>query len=84
LVINQLIRLYECKDDVLKDYYDKYWDLLGEIPFVTLKHIPRAQNQEANHLAQSARYRLILEILNNEVIADDWRIEIVDYLRNPS
>ena len=84
MVINQLIGLYECKDDILKDYYDKCQDLLGEFPFVTLKHIPRAQNQEANHLVQSSRYRLILEILNNEVIADDWRIEIADYLRNPS
>ena len=85
LVINQLISLYECKDDILKGYYDKCWDLLDEFTFVTLKHIPRAQNQEANRLAQSASgYRLIQEVLSNEVITDDWRVEIADYLRNLS
>ena len=52
---------------------------------VTIRHIPRAQNQEANQLAQSASsYRQIQEILNNEVVANDWREEIMNYLRNPS
>jgi hypothetical protein len=52
---------------------------------VSIRHIPRAQNQEANRLAQSASsYRQIQEILSNEVIANDWREEIVNYLRNPS
>ena len=77
--------LYECKDDILKGYYDKCQGLLDGFPFVDIKHIPRAQKQEANRLAQSASgYRLIHEILNNEAIADDWRLEIADYLRNPS
>jgi hypothetical protein len=52
---------------------------------VSIKHIPRAQNQEANRPAQSASsYQQIQEILSNEVIANDWREEIVNYLRNPS
>jgi len=51
-----------------------------------MKHIPRNQNQEANRLAQSAsRYRQIIEILADEVVADgDWRKDITKYLKNPS
>ena len=52
---------------------------------VTIKHIPRAQNQEVNRLAQNASgYRQIQEIFNNEIVTDDWRSEIMDYLKIPS
>ena len=51
LIINQLIDLYECKDDILRNYYEKCRDLIDEFPMVTIKHIPRAQNQEANRLS---------------------------------
>jgi hypothetical protein len=53
---------------------------------MVIKHIPRNQNQEANRLAQSAsRYRKIIEILADEIVADeDWRKDIIEYLRNPS
>ena len=52
---------------------------------VTIKHIPRAQNQEANRLAQSASgYWQIQDVFNNEVVIDDWRREITDYLKTPS
>ena len=54
LVINQLIGLYECKDDILRGYYDECQRLLKEFPHISLQHIPRAHNQEANRLAQSA------------------------------
>ena len=47
-------------------------------------HIPRAQNQEANRLAQSASgYRQIQVILSNKVVANGME-EIMNYLRNPS
>jgi hypothetical protein len=46
-----LIGLYECKDDILGDYHEKCQSLIDEFPMVTIKHIPRAQNQEANQLA---------------------------------
>ena len=85
LIINQLIGLYECKEDTLRRYYDECQRLLREFPHVSFQHIPRAQNQEANRLAQSASgYRVIQEILSNEASDNDWRVEIVDYLRNPS
>ena len=36
-------------------------------------------------MAQSASgYRVVQEILSNETSDNDWRVEIVDYLRNPS
>ena len=54
LIINQLISLYECKEDTLRGYYDECQGLLEEFPHSSLQYIPRAQNQEANRLAQSA------------------------------
>jgi hypothetical protein len=50
---------------------------------VTIKHIPRAQNQEVNRLAQNASgYRQSQEAFNSEIVTNDWS-EIIDYLRNP-
>ena len=51
LIINQLIGLFECKEDTLRGYYDECQRLLKEFPHVSFQHIPRAQNQEANRLA---------------------------------
>jgi ribonuclease HI len=80
-----LIDLYECKDDILRGYYDECQRLLKEFPHISLQHIPRAQNQEANRLAQNASgYQAFHEILSSETLANDWRVEIADYLKNPS
>ena len=80
-----MIGLYECKEDTLRRYYDECQRLLREFPHVSLHHIPRAQNQEANRLAQSALgYRVFQEVLSSETSNNDWRVEIADYLRNPS
>jgi hypothetical protein len=50
---------------------------------VTIKHIPRAQNQEVNRLAQNASgYRQSKEAFNSEIVTNDWCSEIIDYLRN--
>ena len=85
LVINQLISLYEYKDDILKGYHNECRKLLEELPLTSLQHILRAQNQDANRLAQSASgYRMFQEILSSETLANDWRVEIADYLKNPS
>ena len=53
LIINQLIGLYECKEETFKGYYDECQRLLNEFLHISFQHIPRAQNQEANRLAQS-------------------------------
>ena len=82
LVIKQLTREYECKDDILRVYHEACLDLLREFKIVTLEHIPKAHNEDANWLAQSAYgYRSILAL---EYAADDWRKEIADYLSDPS
>jgi hypothetical protein len=49
---------------------------------VKLEHIPKCHNNEPNWLAQGAsRYRLILTI---ELPVEDWRKEIINYLKDPS
>ena len=56
----------------------------GVSPYLSLA-IPRAQNQEVNWLAQSVSgYRVFQEILSGETLTNDWRVEIADYLKNPS
>jgi hypothetical protein len=59
--------------------------LLKEFKDFRLEHIPRLHNEEANRLAQHASgYQPIQEVLTSAVDTDDWRTEIVDYLRDPS
>ena len=80
-----MVSLYECKEETLKGYYDECQKLLKEFLCISFQHNPRAQNQEANRLAQSASgYRVFQEVLSSETSNDDWRVEIADYLRNPS
>ena len=80
-----MIDLYECKEETLKGYYDECQKLLKEFPHISFQHILRAQNQEANRLAQSASgYRVFQEVLSSETSNGDWRIEIADYLRDLS
>jgi ribonuclease HI len=92
LVIKQLNGQYECRNDILRNYYEECKDILKSFQLVILQHIPREKNGEANRLAQSALgYRENQEVFANDVYSlgsdlaeDDWRKEIVDYLENPS
>jgi ribonuclease HI len=92
LVIKQLNGQYECKNDILRNYYEECKETLKSFQLVILQHIPREHNEEANRLAQSASgYRQNQEVFANDVCVfgsdqaeDDWRKEIVDYLENPS
>jgi ribonuclease HI len=54
LVIKQLNGQHECKSEALKSYYEGCREILKSFPLVTLQHIPREHNEEANRLAQSA------------------------------
>jgi len=84
LVINQLAGSYECRSKVLTAYYEKCVQLLKEFMDFRLEHIPRLHNEEANRLAQHASgYQPILEVLS-AVSTDDWRKEIIDYLKDLS
>jgi ribonuclease HI len=92
LVIKQLNCQYECRSDILRNYYEECREILKSFQLVIIQHIPREHNEEANRLAQSASgYRENQEVFAMEVCAfgsdlaeDDWRKEIVDYLENPS
>ena len=83
LVIKQLSREFECRDDSLRVYWEDYQQLLEKFILVDLCHVPMEQNMEANDLAQiESGYRPIEEVADLE--AGGWRREIVDYLQEPS
>jgi hypothetical protein len=83
---------YECRNDILRNYYEECKEILKSFQLVILQHIPRENNGEANRLAQSASgYRENQEVFAIDVYAfggdlaeDDWRKEIADYLKDPS
>nr|ABA98733.1 retrotransposon protein, putative, unclassified [Oryza sativa Japonica Group] len=88
LVISQLAGEYECKNDTLMVYNEKCQGLMKTFRLVTLKHVSREQNVEANDLAQGASgYKPMIKDVQVEVAAitaDDWRYDVHQYLRNPS
>jgi hypothetical protein len=58
---------YECRNYILRNYYEECKEILKSIQLVILHHIPRENNGEANRLARSASgYRD-----NQEVFAID-------------
>nr|AAX96419.1 retrotransposon protein, putative, unclassified [Oryza sativa Japonica Group] len=88
LVISQLAGEYECKNDVLIVYNEKCQELMKEFRLVTLKHVSREQNIEANDLAQGASgHKPMIKDVKVEIAAmtiDDWRYDVHQYLQNPS
>jgi hypothetical protein len=85
LVIKQLNGQYECRNDILRSYYEECKEILKSFQLVILQHIPREYNEEVNRLAQSASgYRENQEVFANGVCAfgndlaeDDWRKEFL-------
>ena len=56
-----------------------------ELKKVTIEHVPKLSNSDANRLAQHASgYRPMEGVMALELPADDWRKEIIDYLGDPS
>jgi ribonuclease HI len=92
LVIKQLNGQYECRNDILRNYYEECKEILKSFQLVILQHIPRENNEEANRLAQSASgyienqevFAIDVYAFGSSLAEDDWRKEIVDYLENPS
>lgn len=85
LVVNQLNGVYGCSNEILKGYMEECLELLEEFKLVIVEHIPRMHNGEANKLAQNASgYLPIASIMNAEPVTDDWRREIIEYLKNPT
>jgi len=84
LVMNQLAGIYERRSEVLITYYEKSMQLLKEFKDFRLEHVPRLHNGEVNRLAQHASgYQPIL-IMLSAIVADDWRKDIIEYLKDLS
>ena len=59
--------------------------MLREFKKVTIEHVPKFYNGDANRLAQHASgYRPMEGVMALELPVDDWRKGIVDYLEDPS
>ena len=59
--------------------------MLKEFKKVTIEHVPKLYNEDANRLAQHASgFRPIEGVMALDLPADDWRKEIVEYLENSS
>nr|AAO66577.1 putative GAG-POL precursor [Oryza sativa Japonica Group]AAT77827.1 putative reverse transcriptase [Oryza sativa Japonica Group]ABF96918.1 retrotransposon protein, putative, unclassified [Oryza sativa Japonica Group] len=70
LVTSQLVGEYECKNDTLMVYNEKCQELMKKFRLVTLKHLSREQNIEANDLAQGASgYKPMIKDVKVEVAA---------------
>jgi ribonuclease HI len=80
LVIKQLNGQYECRNDILRNYYEECKEILKSFQLAILQHIPRENNGETNRLAQSASgYRENQEVFaidvyafGSDLIEDDW------------
>ena len=85
LVVNQLIGKYDGNNDILRVYHEECLELLKEFKMVSIEHVPKINNEEANRLAQNAfGYRPICGAAALELPTGDWRREIIEYLKNPS
>jgi ribonuclease HI len=54
LVVRQLSGRYRVKNAALKILYQEAQELLARLETVTIRHVPRAQNSEADRLANMA------------------------------
>ncbi len=54
LLVKQMNGQYQVKDAKLRNYYEKAAELRDEFSQVTIRHIPRAQNSEADRLCNEA------------------------------
>ena len=59
--------------------------MLKEFKRITIEHVPKLYNNDANRLAQHASgHRPMDGVLALEPVADDWRKDVADYLRDPT
>ena len=64
------------KDDILRVYHEECCRLLKELKKVTIEHVPKLYNGDANRLAQHASgYWPMESVMALELPADDWRKE---------
>lgn len=46
--VNQLTGKYDCNNDILRVYHEECLELLKEFRMVSIEHIPKIYNEEAN------------------------------------
>jgi hypothetical protein len=84
LVISQLTEEYKCESELLFPLWVQCQELIAQFRYINLYWIPRAQNTEANDLAQLASgYKT--DGSNHQVYLldqGDWRADIFNYLKD--
>ncbi|KAH9317232.1 hypothetical protein KI387_019001, partial [Taxus chinensis] len=73
LVVNQVKRIYQVKNERLRHYRNVVWDSIEEFETFSIESIPRAQNDMADSLAVSASLMLPHPCLKT----DKYTIEMV-------
>jgi hypothetical protein len=59
LVVQQILKEYQCLDGTLNNYLEKCWDIIYSFDEFNIQHISRVENCRANNLAQYASgYRI--------------------------
>ncbi|KAH9329258.1 hypothetical protein KI387_001366, partial [Taxus chinensis] len=58
LVVNQVKRIYQVKNESLRHYRNVVWDNIKEFDAFSIESIPRAQSDMADSLAVSASLML--------------------------
>jgi hypothetical protein len=85
LVISQLTEEYRCESESLFLLWVQCQELMAQFRYINFYCIPRAQNSEANDLAQMASgYKAVADGTNHQVhLLDqrDWRADIFNYLK---
>ncbi|PKA65520.1 hypothetical protein AXF42_Ash005854 [Apostasia shenzhenica] len=93
LVINQVNRAFEMKDEILKKYLQRTRSLISQFEDFSLTHIPREENQVADRLAKvglpdlcqtQVFGRPIFECteIHSEEHPPCWMDRILDYLKD--
>jgi ribonuclease HI len=86
LVISQLTEEYRCESESLFPLWVQCQELMAQFRYINFYWIPRAQNSEANDLAQMASgYKAAADKTDLQVhLLDqgDWRADIFNYLKD--
>ncbi|GKU96286.1 hypothetical protein SLEP1_g9534 [Rubroshorea leprosula] len=77
LVVNQLIKEFDVRKQELVPYFQYASQLLEKFDHVSIAHIPRSQNKQADALANLAAVITIFVIEK-----EDWRQPIINYLEH--
>ena len=77
LVIKQLLGIYEVRKPELRPYHDYAQKLMGWLGEVTLQHVPRRENKQADALAILAS-TLTLPNQTRVTIRQEWVVPLSD------